>query len=116
MEIILSKQCESLTGTLGRCYGYAIQRRTDLDGRTRFWGVRKSTGAVPADGHLNFIFTCAELAQAKLHIADIRVCAEELRDAFNEAHYYYSGRLANANAELIYNAREVLVFKRISKL
>jgi hypothetical protein len=112
MEIILSKQCESLTGTLGRCYGYAIQRRTDLDGRTRFWGVRKSTGAVPADGHLNFIFTCAELAQAKLHIADIRVSAKEVREAFNEAGPFYGDRLVKAPAKKIYNAREVLDFKK----
>ena len=81
-----------------------------------FLVLRKSKGVIPPDGHLRFIFTCAELAQLNLHITDVRVCAEELRDAFNEAHYYYSNRLASANAELIYNAREVLDFKRISKL
>ena len=85
MEIILSKQCQSLTGSLGKGFGYAIQRRTDLDGRTRFWGVRKSTGAVPPDGHLKFILACAELAQAKLHITDISIEAQELWQALIEA-------------------------------
>jgi len=115
MEIILSKQCESLTGSLGKGFGYYI-RRGRKDGSVRFFSQRSKHPPIPRDGHLRFIFACAELAQLNLHITDVRVCAEELRDAFNEANYYYGNRLASANAELIYNAREVLDFKRISKL
>ena len=47
----------------------------------------------------------------KLHIADIRVSAKELRLAFNEARLLYGDRLVKADAEQIYNAREVLDFK-----
>ena len=111
MEIILSKQCKSLTGSLGKGFGYHIQGRTDHDGKIRFWGVRQSKGEVPADGHLRFILACAEIAQMKLHIADIRVSAKELRGAFDEAHILYGDRLVKANAKQIYNAGEVLDFK-----
>ena len=45
------------------------------------------------------------------HIADIRVSAKELRLAFNEARLLYGDRLVKADAEQIYNAREVLDFK-----
>ncbi len=85
MEIILSKQCKFLCGSLGKGFGYHIQRRTDLDGKTRFWGVRQSKGEIPANGHLRFILTCAELAQMKLHIADICVSKDEMRSALIEA-------------------------------
>ena len=90
MEIILSKQCKFLTGSLGKGFGYHIQRRTDRDGKTRFWGVRQSKGEIPADGHLRFILTCAELAQMKLHIADIRVSREEFQSALSEAGLTFS--------------------------
>ncbi len=109
MEIILSKQCESLTGSLGKGFGYAIQGRTNLDGRYRFWGVRNSTGAVPADGHLRFIFACAELAQNKLHIKDIRVSGYEIKAALQEAALLASALRVNVDYE--YNAAEVLKLK-----
>ena len=112
MEIILSKQCESLTGSLGKGFGYHIQRRTDLDGKTRFWGVRNSNGEIPANGHLRFIFACAELAQNKLHIADIRIAANEFRRAANEANRMYGDVLVMAKPSHIYNASDVLNFKR----
>ena len=73
MEIILSKQCESLTGSLGRGFGYHIQRR-----KKGFFAKRNTKGVVPPDGHLRFILSCAELAQSKLHITDIRVPRREL--------------------------------------
>jgi hypothetical protein len=85
MEIILSKQCESLTGSLGQGFGYHVQKRTDRDGKIRFWGVRKSKGDTPRDGHLRFILSCAELAQSKLHITDIRVPSDELMNALWKA-------------------------------
>ena len=73
MEIILSEQCKSLTGSLGRGYGYFIQRRKE-----RFFSQRSKHPPIPRDGHLRFIFSCAELAQSKLHITDIRVSRMEL--------------------------------------
>ena len=81
MEIILSKRCESFTGSLGKGYGYHIQRR-----KNGFFAKRNSNGEIPADGHLRFIFACADLAQMKTHITDIRVSREELAQALNEAY------------------------------
>ena len=73
MEIILSKRCESLTGSLGRGFGYHIQKR-----KNGFFAKRNTKGEVPRDGHSRFILSCAELAQSKLHITDIRVSRMEL--------------------------------------
>ena len=86
MEIILSKQCESLTGSLGKGFGYSIQRRRDHEGRYHFYSQR-SKWNVPPDGELKFIFTCAKLAQMGLHVYDIRVPRKELSDALWEAGY-----------------------------
>lgn len=110
MEIILSKQCKFLTGSLGKGFGYHIQRRTDPDGKIRFWGVRQSKGEIPADGHLRFILTCAELAQMKLHIADIRVAGWELYLALEEAGYD-SRLIGLVSINVLYNAESVLTFK-----
>ena len=87
MEIILSKQCESLTGSLGRGFGYSIQRRRGQDGKYHFFSQRSKHPPIPIDGHLRFIFTCAELAQMRLHVSDIRVPRKELSDALWEAGY-----------------------------
>ena len=87
MEIILSKQCESLTGSLGSGFGYFIQRRRGQDGKYHFFSQRSKHPPIPIDGHLRFIFTCAELAQMRLHVLDIRVSAKELREALEEAGY-----------------------------
>jgi hypothetical protein len=111
MEIILSKLCEGLTGSLGKGFGYHIQRRTDLNGKTRFWGVRQSNGAIPADGHWLFIVLCATMAQKGLYIADIRVSAKELRRAINEAGRLWGDSLVEAPDNQIYNASDVLRFK-----
>lgn len=89
MEIILSKQCEALTGSLGSGFGYSIQRRKDHKGRYHFYSQR-SKWYVPPDGHLRFIFTCAELAQMGLHVSDIRVPRKELQEALEEAGLFLS--------------------------
>ena len=70
MEIILSKRCESFTGSLGKGFGYHIQRR-----KNGFFAKRNSKGEIPANGHLRFIFFCA-----------YRVYREELREALDEAY------------------------------
>ena len=96
MEIFLSKQCESFTGTPGQGFGYAIRKRGK-----RFYSVRCSKGSVPPDGHWRFIVTCAELAKSGLHIADIKVKQEEVDAARMEAGlkpiaYCFPCRLLNA--------------------
>ena len=102
MKIFLTDRVEAITGSLGRGFGYSIQRR-----KNRFFSQR-SKHFVPHDGHLRFIFTCAELAQAKLHIADISVKKEELYDALTEANHWIAAR----NLRLpIYNARDIINLK-----
>ena len=108
MNIILSKQCESLTGTLGRGYGYCIESRRTKKGTLYHYAKRNSKGPVPPDGHWRFIVLCAQLAQNRLHIADIRVKREELQAALWEAHHFVAAdHLALAN----YYARDILNLK-----
>ena len=85
MEIFLTKQCKALTGSLGKGYGYFIQRRRSYDGSVRFFSQRSKHPPIPADGHLRFIFACADLAQMKTHITDIIISRQELLDALLEA-------------------------------
>ena len=80
MKIILSKQVKSLTGMLGRGFGYHIKHR-----KNGFFGERNSNGSVPPYGHWLFIAVCAELAQIGLHIVDIEVTRNEIADALSEA-------------------------------
>ena len=108
MEIILSKQCESLTGSLGRGFGYFIVRRGK-----RFFSQR-SRHSVPPDGHWRFILTCAQLAQNKLHIADLRVAGWEIFLALQEAGLdtdKFTGSIST-----LYNANEVVGFGKQFKI
>ena len=81
MKVILSKRCLSLTGCLGQGFGYYLQER-----KGNFYGIRQRGGSVPPDGHLRFIFLCAELAQNRLHITDIEVSQKEIMKALHEMH------------------------------
>ena len=110
MEIILSKQCESLTGSLGKGFGYFIQRRRDHEGRYHFYSQR-SKWNVPPDGHLNFIFTCADLAQMTLHVSDIKVTNRELFEALREANLPAPAFLNWNNVET-YNANDIINYRR----
>lgn len=92
MEIILTKQCESLTGSLGKGFGYHIQRR-----KKGFYAKRNTKGVVPPDGHLKFILTCAVLAQANLHITDIKVDWLELQTALCEAKCFTASEQVGRN-------------------
>ena len=103
MEIILSKQLESLTGSLGRGFGYAIRP----NGK-RFFGKRNSKGIVPHDGHWRFILTCALLAKNKLHIVDILVAGTELRTALEEASHFIARD--SVNIEKVYRADDIINF------
>ena len=113
MEIILSKQCEALTGSLGSGFGYSIQRRRDHEGRYHFYSQR-SKWNVPRDGHLRFIFTCAELAQIGLHISDIRVPRKELAQALAEAGYKPDSNNVLGDNDLpeILSANDIINFHR----
>ena len=110
MEIILSKQCEALTGSLGKGFGYSIQRRRDHEGRYHFYSQR-SKWNVPPDGHLKFIFTCADLAQMGLHVSDIKVTNRELFEALREANLPAPAFLNWNNVET-YNANDIINFRR----
>ena len=104
MEIILTKQCESFTGSLGRGYGYHIQRR-----KNGFFAKRNSKSYVPMDGHWRFIKACAELALQELHIDDILVTAGELKAALDEAgKIFYSSKLVRARKGEIWHASQVM--------
>ena len=105
MEIILSKQCESLTGSLGRGFGYHIQRR-----KKGFFAKRNAKGVVPPDGHWKFILACADLAQSKLHVTDIKVTNRELFDALREANLTSPAFLNWNNVETC-NADDIINFK-----
>ena len=110
MEIILTKQCESLTGSLGKGYGYFIQGRRGHDGSVRFFSQRSKHLPIPNDGHWKFILACANLAQAKLHITDIRVSGYELKAALQEDVLLASALCVDVDNE--YSAAEVLQFKK----
>lgn len=83
MQIFLSKHCKALTGTIYNHCGYHIQQR-----KSGFYGVRKSKGNVPVDGHWRFIVACAKLAQTRLYVTDVLVPRKELYDALWEARHF----------------------------
>ena len=103
MEIFLSLQCESLTGSLGRGFGYYIRSTK----KGRYFGQR-SKHSVPPDGHWRFILNCARLAQFKLHIADIKVSREELKQAMYEARIFIAMQHLRKD---LYDARDILNLK-----
>ena len=80
MEIILARNCKSLTGCLGKSYGCSITRRGK-----KFFTIRNPKGPRIKDGFLRFIFACAELARDGFLIADIDIRGEELLQAAREA-------------------------------
>lgn len=102
MKIILSKQCESLTGMLDSGLGYFIVKR----GKSFY--SQRSRHYVPEDGRWRFIVACAQLAQNKLHIADIRVDREEVKKALYEARCFIA--MQNLRKDF-YDARDILNLK-----
>ena len=102
MKIILSSNCESFTGSLGRGFGYFIVRR-----KNGFFSVR-SRHTVPPDGHWRFIVACAEIARMGLHFSDIKASRVEVSDALKEARHFIAATHLNlAN----YHARDILNLK-----
>ncbi len=102
MEIILTNQCKSLTGSLGSGFGYFIVRRKD-----RFFSQR-SKHFVPPDGHWLFIVACAVIATAKLHIEDINVSGKEVEEAITEAGKF----CPHYNPKHIFHAEDILKLKK----
>ena len=115
MEIILSKKCEALTGSLGKGFGYYIRRATDENGSVHFFSQRSKHPPIPRDGHLRFIFACADLAQMKTHIADIRVSRKELIYALWEAGYKTAGDYVYMEPRKfpeIFSASDIINYRR----
>ena len=114
MEIILSNNVQSLTGSLGQGYGYSIRREIDGEGHTSFHSVRAPKN-VPKDGHLRFIFACAVLARMGSHITDIRVEVTEMNRAIAEAtdNEMWAPYM---DCYRILNAEEVLTLKEMLRL
>jgi hypothetical protein len=65
---------------LERGTGYHLEHR-----KNGFFAKRNTKGSVPTDGHWRFIVLCAELAQNRLYITDIRVSRQEAESALKEA-------------------------------
>jgi len=106
MDIILSRYCRSFTGTISRKHGYSIRKQGD-----KFCSVRNSKN-IPPNGHLLFIFDCAELAREGMLIADVRLMGEELIAAANEAGLEFETIVADVE----YNAHDVLNIKKYYSL
>lgn len=110
MQIFLSKQCESLTGSLGSGFGYHIQKR-----KNGFFSKRNTCGLVPPDGHWRFILACADIAKRKLHITDIQVHWLELSDALYEAGFCIANSRVRKNGvedvKISYNAEDIINLK-----
>ena len=88
---------------LERGTGYHLEHR-----KNGFFAKRNTKGSVPPDGHWRFIVLCAELAQNRLYITDIRVSREEIKRALYEAHAFIA--MQSLRLE-VYTARDVLNLK-----
>ena len=110
MKVILSNMCASLVGPLERGLGYHLEHR-----KNGFFSKRDQRGSVPPDGHLRFIFLCAEMAQNGLHISDIKVDWLELQTALYEAKCFTASEQVRRNyadkGKATYNARDILNLK-----
>ena len=110
MKIFLTKQCESITGSLGSEYGYHIQKR-----KNGFFAKRNSKSFVPPNGHWLFILACARLANARLHVSDIEIHWSELFDALCEGYHFVAAGQVDRNGreakKLFYNTDAILNLK-----
>ena len=111
MDIILNPTCKSFTGSFGCGYGYAIQKQ-----RKKYVAKRNSNGTVPAWGRLAFIIRCAELAQGKLTISDVRLTVKEFRAAILEAGKQPGFELSCRDGRKTLNAADVLYYQQMYNL
>ena len=108
MEVKISSGYSNITGSLGSGFGYSIQQQ-----KGRFYSKRNSRGNVPPDGHMRFIFTCAEIARMGLHFADVKVHAVELQEALYEAHAFVAAQEVRRtwDKKIYYNALDIINLK-----
>ena len=108
MEIILSKFCQSITGTISRKHGYYIKC---INGR--FYGVRTSRAVVPPDGHWNFIHSLVNMAlnTSNVFVTDICLSSFELTEALTEANFPPSAIMVLCIPGHVYNAREIVLLE-----
>ena len=115
MEIFVSKQCESISGSLGKGFGYNIQRR-----KNGFFAKRNPNGPVPPDGHWRFILSCAQIARMGFHLTDIRINWMELQKALYDARQYQASEHVRRNyfdkAKATYNAVDIINLKTLFSL
>jgi len=107
MEIILSKNCQSFTGTVSRSHGYCIRRVGN-----RFFSKRNTNGTVPPDGHWRFILAIAHLAPVNLIVADLSLPGQELIDALSEAGFPLSVVNDLCEPRCDYNASDILIIEK----
>ena len=95
---------------LERGLGYHLEQR-----KNGFFAKRNSKGHVPPDGHWRFIVLCAELAQNKLYITDVKVDWLELQSALFEAKCFTASEQVRRNYaeknKATYDARDILNLK-----
>lgn len=107
MEVILSNQCEALSGTIQRKLGYHLAMRGK-----RCFAIRNSKGSVPSNGHWAFIVLCTQMAQQRLHITDIKVNWLELQTALYEAKCFTASEIVRRNyadkGKAYYDAADIL--------
>ncbi len=94
--------CLSLVGMINTDLGYYLRKKGNS-----FFSQRSAQGA-PPDGHLRFIFLCAEMAQNRLYLSDIEVSRKELRSALREARQFVAARQLKLET---YHARDILNLK-----
>ena len=73
-------------------------------------------GTIPPEGHWRFIVLCAELAQNKLHISDIKIGWVELGNALCEARLFVANRHVRQSGvrgvKTTYNAADIINLKK----
>ena len=106
MELILTENCKALSGSLGHGFGYFIVER-----RGRYYSVRSKHPNVPPDGHLRFIFACAEMVYIHLYLAEIVVPPSEIEQAFAEAGFPILASVYG-QGEHAYNADSILAIRK----
>lgn len=107
MEIILSENCRSFTGTISREHGYCIRRVGD-----RFYSKRSANRHAQPNGHWRFIQAIAHMSRNMLVVADVRLSSFELTEALTEADFPPSAIMALCIPGRVYNAREVLLLEK----
>ena len=102
MELIPSNLCQAITGSLCKSDGYYIRRIG-----ARLFSQRSLTGPRVPDGHLRFIFSCAQMARDGFLIADIDIRGGELIQAAQEAGI----TMETIQPDVQYNAQDILNIK-----